>query len=133
MVLNPSSDRSPTSRPKSTAVGVESAVTVLDPLLSVTLLMVMLNATTDETGASSPVTKTCDLLVEEELELELWLPPPPQPVEMAAISARTHIEKKRFMSNSYNQGIGEKMTFTFAQWKHNHFRLVVLLKDRLPR
>jgi hypothetical protein len=58
-VLKPKSERKPTNWPKSTRVGVESTCAVVEPLLSVMLLMVILNAMTEETGASSPVAKTC--------------------------------------------------------------------------
>src|SRR5271165_618086 len=101
MVLNPSRERSPTRRPKSTAVGVESAVTEVELLLSVMLLMVMLNATTDETGASSPVTKTWDLLLGFWLEVELT---PLQPKPTATTSARTSTRAQRFIASSLKIG-----------------------------
>ncbi len=58
IVLKANSERSPISRPKSTAVGVVSACTLVELLLRVILSMVTLKPTTDDTGASSPTTKT---------------------------------------------------------------------------
>jgi hypothetical protein len=84
-VLNPSRERSPISRPKSTAVGVESTCTEVELLLSVMLLMVMLNATTEGKGASSPVTNTVELPDPDVVD-EV---PPPHPINVSAVSART--------------------------------------------
>jgi hypothetical protein len=57
-VLKPRSVRSPISRAKSTDCGVDSAETVAELLFRVMLSMVTLKPTTDDEGASSPVTKT---------------------------------------------------------------------------
>jgi hypothetical protein len=107
-VLNPSSERKPTSLPKSTAVGVESTVTLLDPFVvpvfSIILSMVMLNATTDETGASSPVTNTADC-VPLPAPLEVLPLPPPQPVKAINTIAQK-ISPKFFMPRSESVNFG---------------------------
>src|ERR1700747_3619351 len=95
MVLNPSRERKPTKRPKSTAVGVLNATTALEPLLRVILSIVILKATTDETGASSPVTKTWDCPFALELDVELA---PPQPVHVVASNASINTKAKRLMA-----------------------------------
>src|SRR5579872_943665 len=65
MALNPMSARSPIRRAKSTASGEEIALTDDVLLFSVRLSMVTLKPTTEEAGASSPVTNTLPVLALE--------------------------------------------------------------------
>src|ERR1700757_4456298 len=58
--LKPIRVRKPSRRAKSTVCAVESTLTLEDPLFRVMLFKVTLKASTDGSGASSPVTNTAD-------------------------------------------------------------------------
>ncbi len=107
-MLKPNSDRKPTSRPKSTAVGVESNCTVLELLFKVMLLIVILKATTDDTGASSAVVKICAWVfcgVDDGGELT-----PLQPAKMMASANSGESNTYFFMEAPVIRFLGELQT-----------------------
>src|SRR5579872_452365 len=90
MALNPMSARSPIRRAKSTASGEEIALTDDVLLFSVRLSMVTLKPTTDEAGASSPVTNTLPVLaLEFEFCDEEFDDPQPTPIMLSPSSKAT--------------------------------------------
>src|SRR5579872_5657575 len=121
MVLNPSSVRSPIRRAKSTASGDEIALAVDELLFSVRLLMVTLKPTTDEAGASSPVTNTLPVLaLEFEFCDEEFDDPQPTPIMLSPSSKAT--AKILFIADSdvkicvkYFPG---ELRFASRLWKH---------------
>src|SRR5580698_52144 len=93
--LKPSKERRPTKRAKSTLVGAVNTCGVLLAPFRVIVFKVMLNDSTEGTGASSPVTKTADGLVPPPPN-PLFDPPPHATKVSAASASNTEIDKNRF-------------------------------------
>jgi hypothetical protein len=130
--LNPSKERSPTKRAKSTVVGALKTCTGLLPVpFRAMLFIVMLKDSTEGNGASSLVTKTADGLLPPPPNP--LLDPPPQATKVSAVSASNEIDKSRFMKNSWYRILASERNHWVREWEPNQFMEVSQPSDRLRK